>query len=573
MPYTVGISTGFYWIARSQELLGMELKIAYGATAGVQTVQIDIESTAEFLEPQLKERVRRLTKEMGMKVGVHGEMGGGSALESGERRIWEESQRRTCETLKNCADLGFLFDNIHLSTQALIQYDEETLRYFGPQYQVVAPDGNSFVKFAEKSEAAKKACLEHLEWSPRTRGASIDEDISDEVRNRLFENAMKDAKKIAEARVEHEIKKEFGNQNIPPDELRVIRERIFQNIYPRIVEDKKREVDEQMYFNSDLILDMWKRSQFGQYALKYGELSAYMIVAEHMYGTKDQLWMNIVGDVKPHDAYLNKMREFNAAVCAKYIEGHLLRKDHPFNKQILGGMSIKEYLEKNKIYMLFEIPEAGDKINVRGKLLVPAEGLYRLYDPRHSYHLIKKIGSPYVKLTIDIEHMLSQKLDPYKVIPELAGDFGAQVKMFHLGKPLPYGGTVHIPIVRGGRSTEVLYKWLYDFRQKGFRDGWLIYERGGGQTPLEVIRDSVQSLRLIAEHLEKNIPPDELPEKFYGTSVENVARYKRQVVNIRDHAFDPLTGLIAIPEEAHSFLGRAAIEKGKAEEWKKGRFR
>ncbi|MEM7821799.1 MAG: hypothetical protein QXX38_03260 [Candidatus Aenigmatarchaeota archaeon] len=36
---------------------------------------------------------------------------------------------------------------------------------------------------------------------------------------------------------------------------------------------------------------------------------------------------------------------------------------------------------------------------------------------------------------------------------------------------------------------------------------------------------------------------------------------------MREHAFDPLRGLIAMPEETHGFFGRAAVEKRKAEEW------
>jgi len=41
----------------------------------------------------------------------------------------------------------------------------------------------------------------------------------------------------------------------------------------------------------------------------------------------------------------------------------------------------------------------------------------------------------------------------------------------------------------------------------------------------------------------------------------------------RDHAWDPLEGLLTIPEEKHTFLSKSAVEKQKAEVWDKRRFR
>ena len=76
MVYKVGISTGWWRIAKTPELLGMAAKIAYGATAGVTFVQIDLETTSEFLEPGLDYQVKRV-KELGMEIGVHAEVGEG----------------------------------------------------------------------------------------------------------------------------------------------------------------------------------------------------------------------------------------------------------------------------------------------------------------------------------------------------------------------------------------------------------------------------------------------------------------------------------------------------------------
>jgi hypothetical protein len=101
----------------------------------------------------------------------------------------------------------------------------------------------------------------------------------------------------------------------------------------------------------------------------------------------------------------------------------------------------------------------------------------------------------------------------------------------------------------------------------------MIYERGGGQTPAEVIQDSVLSMRLIADELEKNTKPDELPLSFYGISEQNPEVIARQRVAMRDNFMAPVSGLLTMPDETHTFLGRAAVERGKAEEWRKGKHR
>jgi len=127
------------------------------------------------------------------------------------------------------------------------------------------------------------------------------------------------------------------------------------------------------------------------------------------------------------------------------------------------------------------------------------------------------------------------------------------------------------------QAQEIIYEWLYMLRQKGFKEGVLIFERGsgrgGGKTTSDVFELSVLALRQIAENLEKGIAPKELPLTFYGMSEKNDAVYKRELVAVRDHAWDPLEGVLSVPEEKHSFLSRAAVEKQKAQEWEKRKFR
>ena len=115
-------------------------------------------------------------------------------------------------------------------------------------------------------------------------------------------------------------------------------------------------------------------------------------------------------------------------------------------------------------------------------------------------------------------------------------------------------------------------------KKKGWRDGYIMFERGGGRTgkgalPQEVFEDTVTALRWIVTFLDRDVKPEELPPEFYGISLQNEPVFKRQLVAMREHAWDPLEGLLSVPEEKHTFLGKSAVDKGKAQEWEKRKFR
>jgi len=550
MPYKVGISTGWWRIAKAPELLGMAAKIAYGATAGVTFVQVDLETTSEFLEPGLDYQVKRVN-ELGMEVGVHAEIGEVMALESAEWRLWDQSQRRLCETLRHAADLGFIYVNIHLSTKPQLLHEESRFRVFGYQFPVVSFDGKPLSTICDKIPEAKSVAIKNLRRTGQEAFGEVPQ-ITEALEKRyrkLEDDAIK--QELANLQNSPEYK------NLPPDQRRGIENQI------RTAKEAEfsRKLREEMGSNN-FVYDCWKNAHFSRYVLDNSEIGAYEIVAQYMNKQNDPLWTNICGG-NPEDVYINKHPEYNAALAAKYIEGHLTSKWHEANQKMLDGMSMKEFCEKRKIYLLFETPEASEG----------QEGIYRLFSPLHAYHMIRKLNSPYVRLCIDFEHMLAHKMEPDKIIPQMASDAGKQILLFHLGTPIPYFGTAHVPIPRGSHAQEHIYRWLWMLKQKGFDGGYMIYERGGGNTTQEVVRDSVQTLRLIANELDEGTNPNELPASFYGISEQNEAVFARQRVTMRDHFMDPIAGLVTIPEETHTFLSRAAVEKGKAEEWRKGRYR
>ncbi len=561
--YKVGISSGWWSIGKDPALLGIAMKIGgFGATSGVQFNQIDLDTTAEFFEPRLLQNVKKVKSELKMEVGIHAEIGKIAALESAERRIWEQAHVRLVELAKGAADIGAVYINFHLSSEIQVQYEESRLRPFGYSYQVVNPEGNPFWDMARDSKT-KEYIIDFI--NPRF---SVEESEMKKYLEELEEDARKAIEKAYEERI-----KNIDLSKIPEDQRKDFLDSIKGDIRARIYEEVNRKYNRP---SPERLFEMWKRSRMGQYFIEYGEMGAYMITGFFMKSTGDQLWGNIVKDSSKsiEEVYATMYSEFNAAIAARYIEGHLRTKDHPLNKKHLNGMSVLEWCEKNKIILAFEAPEVEMSHEIGGA----AEGIYRLFHPMHAYYFTKKIGSPSVKLCIDFEHTMAQKIDIDKMIDEVPKDFGKEVFLFHLGEPKPYQGKAHIPIPLGSQAQEIIYDWLYRLKQKGFENGILIFERGGGRsgggkTPFEVFEHSVWVLRKFSEFLEKNIKPDDLPPSFFGIAEDEKDIYARQSVIIREHAWDPLEGVLMIPEEKHGFLGKAAVDKGKAKEWEKGRFR
>ena len=117
MPYKIGVSSGWWKMERPPDLLGLATKVgSFGGTAGVQFIQADLDTTSEFFEPRLEEQMKRIREKMGMELGLHAEIGELMALESAERRLWEQSHLRLIETVKHAAELGMVYLPDHSCT-------------------------------------------------------------------------------------------------------------------------------------------------------------------------------------------------------------------------------------------------------------------------------------------------------------------------------------------------------------------------------------------------------------------------------------------------------------------------
>ncbi|MBI4014769.1 MAG: hypothetical protein HY365_02340 [Candidatus Aenigmarchaeota archaeon] len=584
MTYKVGISSGWWKIGKDPSLLGIGTKTgAFGATLGVQFNQVDLDTVIEFLEPGLQEYVHRVKEKLGMQIGLHGEIGEIVAFESAERIRWEQSHERLCRTMRGAADLGFIYVNFHLSNSQWLSFHERELRPFGYTYQVVAPTGQPFGEWTDdllkKDKNAATVLKDWLKDNIRSgrvimefQGSRsfqeafrklINEEISEE-KQRLRRNAEADPafQKLSEQEKKRAIE---------------IQERTIENS-----EEIRARAENRLRREGDILFDAWKDSEKGKYTLEAGEIDAYMGTAVYMIASKNPLWIGIVGNDYSSDpvadanrAYIERQREFNAAVSAFYLLSHFTTKStghlgpgKDYNKNYIEGTTIKEWCEKKKVKLLLECPQSGEG----------TEGIARFFHPLHAYYLIKEINSPAIQQCIDFEQEMGQNINLDEELPKLPDDFGSQVFLLHLGDPIPYFGTAHIPIALADRGADALYRWIYWFRNKGFKDGYIIFERGGGRTPgnnsqQNVFEYSVYVIRQIVKYLDQDTKPDKLPPEFYGLSSENKDVFTRQLVAMRDHAWDPLEGLLRMPEEKHTFLGKTAVEGGKAKEWERGRHR
>ena len=559
MPYEIAVSSGFWGIPReaAPELLGLGMKISSVATYGVKYVQADIENPAEFVEPELLRQIKNAVDNLGIKWGTHGEIGTHLAFETAIDNYWRECHRRLHQYLNHFYD-SFIrnnnekyrpeYINFHASNMISIGFLVEKYRFVG----LFTTDfhGNS-------------------DWT------------------KLLEQP--------------------GNQEL----MKWFIEKLLQSVvfreYPNLapLDEERRE-----QLRGEPLYKIWKQittNTTGKGTIRDEEL-AYALVARYMELKKDDpkepVWKVFFGDKSLEDlerqwhrdlvdqtkGTINLNPDIVAAVGTRYILGHFQAK--PLEEQNIEiRKSIErehksfdpfyektgfEKLSKVKVIFTFENPE----------IIEPArEGLQRIIHAHHIYSMVKTLQranlttANYFAMIFDSEHYIHNGLDPEKEIKDSPSDLGDIMFAYHIGAGKPYH-PVHEPVDIGSEYQRIIYKYCYLLRQRGFgkkRRGLLIFERGGqaGAAPLQFMRSTVVSLRKISEQLDKNTNPENLPPEFYGVSPEGFLSPERQRTIIKEHARDPLKGMLEKPEEEYSALGKEAIEtkRKSKEEWEKEKNR
>jgi len=504
--YTIGFSSGMFMTAdakEKEEFLTMPRKFFKGALEGVNFTQVDIESVTEFKEPFLKEGMERM-KKLGLRLGFHGES---YAMGGAEKPIG---------MLDSCIES----DYIH-AHERLIEHIEGCGKLGGDYVNIHPSETTPFIRLGLQLQPAKLVDP----WG------------------RSLGDFLKENPKILDWTVES-IKERIIKITHIQSYINWYYERIRSKIKDKEITEKK---------HNEILKEAYKKALFDfvdSNELEYGaERIAYIIIAKWMQKNNDPLWKSIVGKNIPDNKLMEKNKDWVPAVSSKYIWGH-------FNPRDPRHKDPKPLLKKYKIYFVFESQMGSAGV----------EGLYRLTRPRDMAFLCRTIGSEWVGVCFDFEHVLSQNIDPKKEIESIPYKLASHIKVCHLGWPTSHV-PAHMPIPLGSSAQIYLYERLFELRKKGFKEGYLIFERaaaGRGSTIL--------SLRLIKEFLEKDVPPKELPLSFFGMRSKG-PEIGRQELAVRDHALDPLKGMLAVPEEEYTFLSKTATEKGKAEIWKKEKYK
>ncbi len=347
------------------------------------------------------------------------------------------------------------------------------------------------------------------------------------------------------------------------------------------------------YYDFDTIFDFWKN-----HGSECEERVSYHVIAKYLWLTQDKFWVDIVGGEYEPDKILKRAdegKEFYyadghgktvddlvenliTAVASKYIQGHLFTTDPTRDMRSLPEQRIREHVTKVKTEI------AGDqncekatsvywytrfnKIMIYIETAMPPqgqEGQLRVMSANDHVRLVKHLdGGEYTSYTMDFEHLMDNFIDPGTDIKALKDGDGKYITMLHINAPRPVMGT-HAPLDLISHDQYLLYVWMYDLKQKGMDNAYVIWEMGSFGS-----RESATAFRRLVDCLRKNQHYNNLPNEFFGIDETFEAQ---QHVAIREHAYDPLEGVLMIPEESHTLLSSAAKEKGKLAEWARERFR
>jgi hypothetical protein len=595
MPYIIGVSSGIFSVARERgpreaiQYAGLSRKAQYCITKGVQFVQIDLENIAEFQEPNLAENMEKI-KKMGISFGIHSEsiaFGGREIpfLDSSLQYDYERSHKRLELILREAGKLGAKYVLLHSSESPgflVLSRDLQTtllVDFWGRPLKELLEENPDLLDWAIRQYFILEIAL-HRSRLPPNFDDSVELIRREYVEPKLFNKyveELSEKKQKEKVKYDPETKRKYI-ERLTSEEMEEIRNEAREKAREESLKQALEMAKEEL---KNALIKFMEVSE-----VAYGsERVAIYIVGKFMEMKNDPLWNDIINsnveyyaklEKMPKDEWLEKKgikslslddREFRLfyklwvpAVSAKYIWGHFSQNKRPSKDPRYADLKkiIKEY---GAIFVL-ETP------------MVAAEEYSRMPNPLQIHCLVKHIGTEYARVAWDLEHMLAANVNPEVVIDVLPEGEGKFIKVIHAGYPAPLA-PAHIPIPMGSEQQLYLYKIYYLLRQKGFgvdteSNYYLVFERGGGEDP---IRQSILALRIIVKYLEKNTPPEELPPEFYGVSPEGFLSPLRQRVAIIEHAFDPLKGMLMVPEEEHSLLSRAAIEKGKAEQWKKEELR
>ena len=597
--YVLGVTPGFAQFEQGDNRLaymGFARKITKAARLGFEFAEIDFEQLSEALEPEIGLQVRRIKEAQGIEIGLH--LPVEVDLTLADAFSWRYMHEQVRVGAKAAQDIGSKFILFHTSSHMR----PNITSLFGrpePRQRLVGPDGTNlgdwikasglqdwfmakFIKvlYGAMGMAGDPSIIDYFEKNSSFKA------VDDEIRVQC-ETLYKDIN-IMKQSAGSELNKLRPKKDPSAEDIRKMGEmeaflnRHWSDIMLEIL-SRKYGGDEKM---AEKIIDMWqtlRRFDFYQvydYWSKQGseaeEHVAYLTVAEKMFRKKDPMWKIVRSDKNPYDlakeateslgreAFLPEVvKEIVAAVAGEYIRGHLSAGGQQYGIGIAGRdkqswLSIYDFCKSNRIHIFIEtaMPERGGE-----------GGELRLIRVMDHVNIIKSIDNgENISYCMDFEHLITNLVDPIKEAMSIGAGDGKYIRMIHLNAPRPLTGA-HAPIEPMSLDMLIIYKWLYSLKKAGMTDAYLLWEMGSYG-----VRQSAIAFRNIIGELSKNPPtdPKDLKPEFFGIDEEMKAR---QMVSIRQHAFDPIKGLMVVPEEEWTMLGEIARRRGKLGEWEKRKYR
>ncbi len=598
----VGVTTGLYYIARSEELATSLKKIGYGLTRGTDCIEISGDTPHE-IDYTIGKEIRHLAEKQGLDLCFHGSL----TIPMGvpERSDWRDGQDHIEKSIRSAVYSGCKYVLFH----SCLHFWLEMITYTAQKLEIIMCDhlGRFVSEVLKENERLREWWIYKMWYYDRNYPQQIveeEEQREAEGRARVKSDiTTKSQVDVIEKEVlkeyEKELIKKYGSvERAPQEAAKTYKEMVRKEIDRRANE---------IYKISGVKYAEWFKGWMDEFARKkmkqkkyedrkwrvdsYGKLTDdYEIMAHYMFYNKDPIWVamaevykDVIAPYKmdySDDRWVDKAwtkaqeindREFKrfyyAAVAAKFLEGHMKEALEFINGKLMK--ELKRYPDSDKLIenaknlkITIENPDARDP---------KYAGLYLLWDAKQIYAAIKTIRKTLktdrIFMTQDWEHMAGQGIDPLVEIENLekiAPDFGKYVISVHSNTPNPLHA--HYPIELGDME---IYRLNWFLRKTGFgkqgHDVYLWFERGGGDDPF---RQAVDALKLCAKFLEKDVPPEELPDEYFGVKHTGLDFWRQEQI-MRDHRFEPLKDLLEIPEEEWGLLSTAATKKGKTKEFKK----
>ncbi|MBI4173142.1 MAG: hypothetical protein HY519_00305 [Candidatus Aenigmarchaeota archaeon] len=615
--FRVGVTSGIYYAARSEELANAIRKLGYTLTRGADCMEIAADVAHEVPYSHGRE-IRHMARKQEVQVLFHGDLQ--VPLEIPERADWRDAHDRMTKSIRSAIYAGAAYIDFHAS----LNFWLEMQTYGGRKLTTAFVDHDGrFIKHILKENAKLREWFIEKKWHHYVHQILKEKEqsqarIDGEFYRRKKEEEIRDATRDFSQKQEelNQLRAAIAQGRASAAELREAKKRAAQ--LEAAVAKLKQQADQReqdaikettehhdQIYKAAIRKKLERGEEWDTEELRaeLGLVDGYIFMAYHLFFTKDPMWVAMAEQYKdvligPYainykdDRWLDKawrhaeetndrrFKEFfYAAVGSKYLEGHLKAAFHWLEEKF-----IKEEIPK----VAKDREEEAELKHIAENLIIGMEnpdsrspeyaGLFILWRTKQIYAAVKSIRDRYpqwgkrVMMIVDHEHLANQGLDALNESNESIAkikDFGELVVSVHANHPNPL--QPHIEIEMG---DVLLYTLLHNLRKTGFgkkRVGYLIFERGGGEDPF---KHSVDNLRLMAYYLEQDVKPDDLPPEFFGVEGLQAGSYMRQLQIVRDHTWDVMKDLLEIPEEEWTFLSSTAVKKGKKpEQFKRAEFR